>query len=178
VSVGPDNVPGYDKIQALACYLVQLRSNQSLSRCEVGNLERLWNDLHEHDKSRIVYEARHKIKQSTGRFKVSKKTTITPGVDSVRRCMLGQNTGPANWPSSSRLVEAIWLRLCRLHPSPKKSGVAATPRWSLVATDYANIRQLALSNLHLMTVTQLQLFEVNQRTLTQWYALHSSYFMT
>ena len=83
--------------------------------------------------------------------------------------MLGVNSGPATWPDASRLVEAICLMLCRLHPSPRKSGRAVTPRFSAVASDYASIRQLVVTNTRLMEQTSLQLFDINQRTLSQWY---------
>lgn len=83
-SVGPDNIPGYDKIQALASYLVTLRFHTYLSTFEVHKLEGLWNALHEHDKARVIYHSRHQIRQVAGRFRVS-KTTVAPGVDSVRR---------------------------------------------------------------------------------------------
>ena len=83
--------------------------------------------------------------------------------------MLGVNTGPATWPDASRLVEAICVMLCRLHPSPRKSGRAVTPRFPVVASDYASIRQLVVTNARLMEQTTLLLFDINQRTLSQWY---------
>nr|XP_055076380.1 uncharacterized protein LOC129455637 [Misgurnus anguillicaudatus] len=50
----------------------------------------------------------------------------------------------------------------------KKDGVC-TPRWSKVLSDYHHIRELVLNNPTLMDETTIQLFEINHRTLTQWF---------
>ena len=83
-------------------------------------------------------------------------------------CLLGPNSGPANWPSASRLVEAICSQLCRLYPSNTRSvGVKGT-RWALVLSDYVAIRAAVLANPRLMAQMDIQLYELNQRILSQW----------
>ena len=60
----------------------------------------MWHKLHPADKERIVYQKRAREKR-LGQFQVSKNpSSVIPGTDSVRACMLGQNTGPG----ASRLV--------------------------------------------------------------------------
>lgn len=41
-------------------------------------------------------------------------------------------------------------------------------RWFLILQDYMAIREAVLASLRLMTQTEIQLFELNQRTLSQW----------
>ncbi|KAG5831843.1 hypothetical protein ANANG_G00283770 [Anguilla anguilla] len=98
------------------------------------------------------------------------KTAVMPGKESLQRCLLGQASGPANWPSASRLVEAICSQLCRLHPTGYTSSGVRRTRWAAVLTDYTHIRELVLDNPRLMAQTTLQLFELNQRTLSQWFS--------
>ena len=83
---------------------------------------------------------------------------------------MGSSAGPAQWPDASRLVEALVIRLCDLHPNKKviQTGAGRVPRWSLILGDYGNIRSFVVSNHHLMEETSLQLFELNNSTLTQW----------
>ena len=82
--VGPGGVPGYRQVQELAHYLVSLRKELALSATEEEEVIRLWESLHDSDKSRVTYLPRHKKRLLQGRFKVS-KTHTTPGADSVRR---------------------------------------------------------------------------------------------
>eukprot|EP00063_Salmo_salar_P011014 XP_013985849.1 PREDICTED: uncharacterized protein LOC106564325 [Salmo salar] len=112
---------------------------------------------------RLIYPARHQERIVQGRFKATKgKSSIILGKDSLQRCLLGLNSGPANWPGTSRLVEAICSQLCQIHP--KKS------RWALILADYVAIREAVLNSPRLMAQTNLQLFELNQRTISQWYS--------
>ncbi|KAI4795375.1 hypothetical protein KUCAC02_031455, partial [Chaenocephalus aceratus] len=85
-------------------------------------------------------------------------------------CLLGLNSGPATWPSASRLVEAICSQLCRLHPAATRFGGIMRTRWSLILTDYVAIREAVLASPRLMAQTDIQLFELNQRTLSQWFS--------
>ncbi|KAJ4922010.1 hypothetical protein JOQ06_004029 [Pogonophryne albipinna] len=43
-------------------------------------------------------------------------------------------------------------------------------RWSLILTDYVAIREAVLASPRLMAQTDIQLFELNQRTLSQWFS--------
>ncbi len=95
--------------------------------------------------------------------------TQTPGVESTTRSVLGTSSAPAQWPDCCRLVETIFVRLCTVHPSPKRKGKGTLSRWSLILQDYRRIRQLVLGNSLVMGGTSMQLVEVNQNTLIQWY---------
>ncbi|XP_051812777.1 formin-A-like isoform X1 [Acanthochromis polyacanthus] len=167
---GPDGQPGYQHVLKLAKALVEIRNLQGLSDRRVDRLIALWQRLPEADKRRVVYPARHRERQPTGRFKAAKgKNTSCPGKESLQLCLLGLNTGPANWPSASRLVKAICSQLCRLHPATAHVGGVPKTWWSLVLTDYVAIREAVLVSPRLMAQTTIQLFELNQRTLSQWF---------
>lgn len=116
-----------------------------------------------------MYAARHQKRLLSGRFKTPKKPTHTPGVESTTRCVLGASSAPAQWPDCCRLVETIFIRLCTIHPSPKRKGKGTLSRWSLILQDYRRIRQLVLGNSLVMGGTSMQLVEVNQKTLIQWF---------
>ncbi|KAI4795367.1 hypothetical protein KUCAC02_031447 [Chaenocephalus aceratus] len=147
----------------------EARSLQGLSDKRVDELIALWQRLPEPDRRRIVYPPRHRERQPKGRFKTAKgKNTSCPGKESLQRCLLGLNSGPATWPSASRLVEAICSQLCRLHPAATRFGGIVRTLWFLILTDYVAIREAVLASPRLMAQTDIQLFELNQRTLSQW----------
>ncbi|KAA8578286.1 hypothetical protein FQN60_016780, partial [Etheostoma spectabile] len=168
---GPDGQPGYQHVLRLAQALLEARSLLGLSDRRVDRLIVLWYQLPEHDKRRVVYPPRYRERQPKGRFKAAKGTnTSCPGKESLQRSLLGPNSGPANWPSASRLVEAICSQLCQLHPKGTRSGGIRRDRWALVLSDYVAIRAAVLASLRLMAQTDIQLFELNQRTLSQWFS--------
>lgn len=137
---------------------------------QVDDIVCLWQNLLEYDKQRVKFAARHQDRLTTGRFRSPKKKAVfTPGVDSLKRSVLASTASPAQWPDCCRLVEAIFIRLCRIHRSPRKKEKVTLSRWSLVLQDYRKIRQLILSNGAIMQDTTLQLVEVNQTTLVQWH---------
>lgn len=91
----------------------------------------LWQNLLEYDKQRVKFAARHQDRMTTERFRTPKKKVgFTPGVDSLNRCVLGSTASPAQWPDCCRLVEAIFIRLCGIHLSPRRKGRLLS-RWSL-----------------------------------------------
>ncbi|XP_078141255.1 uncharacterized protein LOC144539599 [Centroberyx gerrardi] len=168
---GPDGRPGYQHVLKLAKALLEAWSLQGLSDRRVDKLVTLWNRLPDGDKRRVVYPPRHRERQPRGRFKAAKgKDTSCPGKGGLQRCLLGLNSGPASWPSVSRLVEAICSQLCRLHPTATRFGGITRTRWSLILTDYMAIREAVLDSPRLMAQTEIQLFELNQRTLSQWFS--------
>lgn len=137
---------------------------------QVEDIVRLWQNLLQYDKKRVVFAARHQDRLTTGRFRSPKKKAVfTPGVDSLKRCVLGSTASPAQWPDCCRLVEAIFIRLCSIHKCLRKKGKNLLTRWSLILQDYRRIRQLILANGAIMQSTTLQLVEVNQTTLVQWH---------
>lgn len=87
-SVGPDNIEGYEKVQALADYLVSLRQgSMALTNSQADEIIRLWNNLHDVDKM-TKFSPRHRTMLTKGKFKASKKrkkNTVTPGLDSTKR---------------------------------------------------------------------------------------------
>ena len=162
-------MPGYQHVDKLAEYLVELRSQSALclSNSQANTIIALWKSLDEHDKKRVVFAARHQERLLSGRFRVPKKPSKTPGVESATRCMLGASSAPAQWPDCCRLVKII--RLCDIHPGPVRKGKGAESRWSLILRDYHKIRQLVLGNFLVMQGTELQMVHVNQTTLIQWH---------
>lgn len=166
--IGPDGTAGWDKVQDLAGYLVALREVSYLTEAQVTQVIQLWTALPDGDKRRVNYQPRHQSRLTHGRFKAPKRSGVTPGVESVKRCLIGHPGGPAQWPSTSRLVEAICMKLCALHKSPTKKAGVSTPRWSKILGDYHHTRDLVLNSPRLMDETTIQLFELNQRTLIQW----------
>nr|XP_020514699.1 uncharacterized protein LOC110003528 [Labrus bergylta] len=172
LAVDEHNMPGMDRVDSLAEYLVGLRNETSLtlSNQQTSTILSLWQNLLPFDQQRVVYAARYQERLKTGYFRSPKnKLEFTPGAESMRRCVLGSSGSPAQWPDCCRLVEAIFVRLCQLHKSPKKKGKGSLTRWSLMLKDYRKVRQLVRDNGALMKDTTLQLYEVNQTTLTQWH---------
>ncbi|XP_019907863.3 uncharacterized protein LOC109616471 [Esox lucius] len=93
-------------------------------------------------------------------------------VDSLAECLVelrNQIRLTLNNQQVSNIVEAIFVRLCSIHRSPKKKGNGMLTRWTLILQDYRKIRQLVLAKGAIMQATTLQLVEVNQTTLIQWH---------
>ena len=82
--------------------------------------------------------------------------------------MLGQKGNAAASPDSSRLVEGVCHKMCRIHTSPVKTGRTSTTRWTLILADYERISELISSNHQVTSKTSLQLFQINTKTLSQW----------
>ncbi|TWW62873.1 hypothetical protein D4764_04G0015200 [Takifugu flavidus] len=122
------SIPGMDRVDELAEYLVELREQTglTLNNQQVSTILGLWQSLDKFDKDRIVYAARHQDRLLTGRFRSPKKKAVfTPGVESTKRCVLGSSGSPAQWPNCCRLIETIFVRLCNIHTSPKKEDNTA-----------------------------------------------------
>ena len=115
---------------------------------------------------RIIFTAQH---QDRSRSLKKEEEEFTPGVDSLKRCVLASSASPAQWADCRCLLEAIFVRLCRIHRSPKKQGRELLSRWSLILRDNENIWHLILANGATMQATNLQLVQVNQTPLTQWH---------
>ncbi|XP_076834477.1 uncharacterized protein LOC143480584 [Brachyhypopomus gauderio] len=89
-------------------------------------------------------------------------------------CFLGQGSGPDQWPSVSCLFEPICPGA--LSPSPWRADhrPVRVNRWAAVVGCrheglYGVNRDVVLDSPGLVARTRIQLFELNQRTLTQWY---------
>ncbi|XP_036066701.1 uncharacterized protein LOC112141687 [Oryzias melastigma] len=85
--IGPDGIAGWDKVQDLASYLVGLREASYLTEPQVTEAIRLWTALPDFDKKRVIYQPRHQPQLTHGRFKAPKRSRMTPGVESVKRCL-------------------------------------------------------------------------------------------
>ncbi|XP_057213117.1 uncharacterized protein LOC130568344 [Triplophysa rosa] len=167
-SLGPDGKPGYDHVVRLANSLVDLRNKGFITQQKVDEIVTLWDKLSEDDKGALIYPARHRERLVKGRFKVShSKTNVTPGADSLKRCFL-ECSGPAQWPNASHLVEAVCLALCRIYPAGQTVAGVRVSRRAAILRDYRIIRDVVLDSPRLMAETKLQLFELNQQTLSQW----------
>ncbi|XP_026123030.1 uncharacterized protein LOC113105877 [Carassius auratus] len=165
-------LPGMDRVDSLAEYLVELRDQPSLvlTNQQVSNIVALWQNLLDFDKQRVVFAARHQSRLDTGRFRSPKKRQeFTPGVESVKRHALTTTAPLAQWPDCCRLIETIFVKLCAIHKSPKKKGTSTVSRWVLILEDYKKIRQRILANAAVMQQTTLQLVDVSHTTLVQWH---------
>ncbi|XP_043092071.1 uncharacterized protein LOC122342356 [Puntigrus tetrazona] len=172
VALDSAGVPGMDRVDSLAEYLVELKNQSSLilTNQQVSNIVALWQNLLDYDKQRVVFAARHQSKLDTGRFRSPKKRQeFTPGVESVKRHALTTTAPLAQWPDCCRLIETIFVKLCAIHKSPKKKGVGTVSRWDLILEDYKKIRQRILTNAAVMQQTTLQLVNVSHTTLVQWH---------
>ncbi|XP_052471895.1 uncharacterized protein LOC128028661 [Carassius gibelio] len=169
-SLGPDGRPGYDHVVRLANSLVDLRHEGFITQQKVDEIVTLWDKLSEFDKGALIYPARHRDRLMKGRFKVSHSVTnVTPGADSLKRCFLGEGSGPAQWPNASRLVKAVCLALCRIYPAGQTVAGVKVNRWAVILRNYRIIRDVVLDSPRLMAETRLQLFELNHHTLSQWH---------
>ncbi|XP_056311209.1 uncharacterized protein LOC130223477 [Danio aesculapii] len=162
-AVDGSGVPGMDRVDSLADYLVDLRNQPSLVLTNQQNLL-------DYDKQRVVFAARHQAKLDTGRFRSPKKRQeFTPGVESLKRHALTTSAPLAQWPDCCRLVETFFVRLCAIHRTPKKKGTGTVSRWDLILADYRKIRRSILANAIVMKQTNLQLVDVSHTTLVQWH---------
>ncbi|XP_041947807.1 uncharacterized protein LOC121708916 [Alosa sapidissima] len=176
--VGPDGHLGYHHVVALAHALVELRHHAFVTQRQSREVVALWDKLADRDKASVTFPPRHQDKLVKGRFKTSNRHAHTPGVDSVKRVVLGQGAGAAQSPKASRLVEAIMLELCRVHSheGTTLAGVRIN-RWGAVMRDYKQIQDNVVNCPALMASTRIQLFDVNQRTLSMWHNQRSKAMM-
>ena len=74
-SVGPDNIAGFRHVDALCEYLLKLDGVKglSLTDSQVSEVIRLWLNLNDYDKKKIIYVKRHQERLVQGRFHCSKK---------------------------------------------------------------------------------------------------------
>ncbi|KAI4800547.1 hypothetical protein KUCAC02_009612, partial [Chaenocephalus aceratus] len=159
--------PGYQQVRRLAHGLVEICEKGDITQEEVEVvLVGLWQNLLDVDKGLVVYPSRYRAQLTQGRFKKSKTSTANteavPGLESMKRppavCMVGTGSGPATWPDTSRLVEAIFILLCQLIPSSRTKFGFLRTRWTLVLTAYDQVRATVYRSPALVARTTLQLF--------------------
>ncbi|KAJ7357856.1 hypothetical protein OS493_022674 [Desmophyllum pertusum] len=177
-AIGPRGILGWQQIQGLADALFALRDSTVLTESCVDNLIELWNKLPTAFKeAKVLYPPRYRDDvQHTGRFMQKKpgsasvySQTITPGAVSLRRAMIGSNSGPATTVDTSPLVEALCTKLESVCPSPKGHKGKTISRWRVILDKYHHIRNLVTLHNRLMTRTNIQLYELNQTTLLGWW---------
>ena len=71
---------------------------------------------------------------------------------------------------SQSKMEALFILLCQKYPQPIKQDSKTVLRWTLIGNAYKKIRDVVISNPLVMKKTSIQLVEINQHTLTRWYA--------
>ena len=75
-SIGPDNIGGLDRVEALASYLVSLvpadNTGISLTNDQATKIISLWNQLDQYDKRPTKFSPHHRT-EASGRFKAPKK---------------------------------------------------------------------------------------------------------
>ncbi|GFO37247.1 protein aig1-like [Plakobranchus ocellatus] len=79
----PDGRGGYDKVMALARFLVSLRLKDALNNAEAQEVIKLFNNLAEADKSKIKYPPRHRMWLTGGHFGKA-KSSVVHGTESVK----------------------------------------------------------------------------------------------
>ncbi|XP_051779770.1 uncharacterized protein LOC114645273 [Erpetoichthys calabaricus] len=166
---GPDTGPCYEHVVNLACSLLQLRHHAYVTQQQVAEIVALWERLPEGDKAPVRFPLRHQERLVKGRFRLKhSQTSVTPGVESLQRCMVGQGGQAAQMPNISRLVEAVCIELSRIHPEGTTICGVRVNRWAEVMRDYICIQENVLTNPVLVAQTRIQLFPLSQRTLAQW----------
>ncbi|XP_066300424.1 uncharacterized protein [Branchiostoma lanceolatum] len=170
-SVCHNNIAGFEKVDVLASYLVSLLDRDGpLTNTQADRIAELWRDLAPYDQQPTAFAPRYTTKQK-GRFKASKSKSkpVHAGVESTKRCFLGSQSSPAQWPDCNRYVEAVVSKLCDLHPANVQARGRTTLRWTLVSRAYKSIKNRVMSCAKVVALTNIQLFEINQHTLSQWY---------
>lgn len=87
---------------------------------------------------------------------------------SVFSVVSGKGRGASHSPKVSRLVEAIFLELCRLNYEGRTLAGVRINRWGVIMREYTVIRDIVVSCPTIMTNTSIHLFLVNRRTLLDW----------
>lgn len=83
-SVGPQNIPGYRKVQDLATELVLLRDQNAVSKEAAERICALYQKLDEYDRRGIAFQPRRQDTLKKGRFK-RPKSAVFAGSESTRR---------------------------------------------------------------------------------------------
>ena len=128
-------IPGWEKVDKLAQALVQL-SGLSVSNEEARNIQLLYSQLDDYDKSPLTFTLHQRPSASRGRFARSKKghTTVEQMkrflirfglyvclANICKRCFVSGGS-PASLPNKSRLVEAICILLSTKYTCGRKDS--------------------------------------------------------
>ena len=84
--VGPDNIPGFDKVVNLAQKLCSFTSKGYVPNQDAQAVIRLWGELHDYDKAPTVFPVRTTTAPPRGTFRKKKgPITSVPGVEVTAR---------------------------------------------------------------------------------------------
>ncbi|XP_070539244.1 uncharacterized protein [Ptychodera flava] len=167
-SVKPDDIPGYEQVEDLAEFLVQLDSvHQPLSDEQAAWLIQLWKKLDECDRNSTCFSPHYRTEQTQSRSKEVSYTAADVGTN--ERWSLRQHTGTVEWPDCNRYVECLTAKLCERYPSTKEIDGTTHPKFPLVYKAYKHIQGTVLDNAAVMKETSIQLSEINETTISQWY---------
>ncbi|XP_070539358.1 uncharacterized protein [Ptychodera flava] len=167
-SAKPDSIPGYEQVVALAEFLVQFSTApHPLTNEQAARLIQLWKKLNEYDRNSTSFAPHYGTELNQSTFKEVSDTAAD--VEINERCSLGQHTGILQWPDCNRYVECLIAKLCEWYPSTKQPHGIAQPKWTLVCKAYKNIQAKVLGNAAVMKETSIQLSEINETTVSQWY---------
>ncbi|KAF5880175.1 uncharacterized protein DAT39_023324, partial [Clarias magur] len=178
-NVGVYGTSGYQQVVCLAHSLVELCVKGYVTDAEAEHLVERWQNLAEVDKQAVSYPPRYRQELAKGRFKKTEvyapsDTPVAGGLESLKRCVAGTGSGLVQWPDASRLVEAVFIRLTVLHPASKRMMGGTVSRWTLVLRDYNTVRNVVTGHPALGARTTIQLFAVNQATLSQWHKRYTA----
>ncbi|KAF5893765.1 uncharacterized protein DAT39_016542, partial [Clarias magur] len=178
-NVGVYGTSGYQQVVCLAHSLVELCVKGYVTDAEAEHLVERWQNLAEVDKQAVSYPPRYRQELAKGRFKkpevyAPSDTPVAGGLESLKRCVAGTGSGLVQWPDASRLVEAVFIRLTVLHPASKRMMGGTVSRWTLVLRDYNTVRNVVTGHPALGARTTIQLFAVNQATLSQWHKRYTA----
>ncbi len=98
---------------------MDLREAPYLTDLQVTEAIQLWTALPDTDKQRVNYQPRHQPQLTHGRFKAPKRSGVTPGVESVKRCLIGHpGVYTSRRPRRQEFAPPGGLKLSRLPPHP------------------------------------------------------------
>eukprot|EP00794_Sanderia_malayensis_P021122 gene21122-23194_t len=171
ISVDSRGIPGWDKVNHLAKFLVGM-TGISVSRAEAVRVKELYAALEDFDRKPLVYKSVLK-NPSQGRFARSKHRSGHVGVDSIARCFISAGS-PALPPSRSRVVEAICLQLLEVYPCPATEATYSgrrhsINRWHLILVAYNRIRARLFHSRELLSGTDLTLYNLNEKQISLWF---------
>ncbi|CAL8240431.1 unnamed protein product [Merluccius merluccius] len=126
-AVDEHGMPGMDRVDSLAEYLTELRTQTSmtLSNQQVSTITALWQDLLDFDKQRVVFAARHQQKLTTGRFRES---TCPVGFLWLPRCYHQLLSVLLLLHSSQEIyTHTVYLKVLQDKPSPRGNSLLSPP---------------------------------------------------
>ncbi|XP_057183912.1 uncharacterized protein LOC130550451 [Triplophysa rosa] len=166
-AVGNSGVPGMDRVDSLAEYLVLSGPHQPAGKqcghalAEPAGLRQAASGVC----CRTPEQGGHREVQVA-----QKEAGVHSRGGKCEEARVLATTAPlAQWPDCCRLIESIFVRLCALHRRPMKKGNGTVSRWDLIPEDYMKIRRCILANANVMQQTALQLVDVSHTTLVQWH---------